>query len=105
PANERSGTFSPDSRWVAYVSDESGTSEVYVLPFSPPVPGISTAEPRISVSHGGGTQPSWRADGRELFYRAPDGMMMSVAVRPDTSFSSAQPRPLFRIPLAWFSRA
>jgi Tol biopolymer transport system component/DNA-binding winged helix-turn-helix (wHTH) protein len=105
PANERSGTFSPDSGWVAYVSDESGTGEVYVQPFSPLASGASAAGPRVLISRGGGTQPSWRTDGKELFYRAPDGMMMSVAVRADSTFRPGAPQPLFRTSLAWFSRA
>ena len=105
PANERSGAFSPDARWVAYVSDESGTSEVYVQPFSIVVSGASASGPRVLVSRGGGTQPSWRADGKELFYRAPDGMMMSVAVRVNGTFKPGPPQSLFLSSLAWFSRA
>jgi serine/threonine-protein kinase len=62
---ERAPTFSPDGRWVAYSSDESGRDEVYVRPF--PGPGG-----RIQVSTGGGTEPAWSPDGSELFYRAAD---------------------------------
>jgi Tol biopolymer transport system component len=66
------GQLSPDARWLAYLSDESGRVEVYVQPFSPedaaagkPVAG------KWQVSTAGGAQPRWRADGKELFYVAP----------------------------------
>src|SRR6266550_7978847 len=59
--NAQSGKFSPDGHWVAYVSSDSGKDEVYVAPF--PGPGG-----RVQVSSGGGSQPRWRRDGRELFY-------------------------------------
>ena len=68
--DERSGEFSPDGKWVSYVSDESGRFEVFVQRF--PESGQ-----RLQVSSGGGRQPQWRPDGRELFYlarrRAADG--------------------------------
>ena len=71
--NERRGSFSPDGRWVAYASDESGRYEVYVAPF--PGPGG-----KWQVSTGGGNSPRWRHDGTELFYRAPDDTLMVAAV-------------------------
>ena len=64
---------SPDGRWVAFNADESGRWEVYVAAF----PAFTS---KRQVSSGGGVQPQWRADGRELFYLAPDGSMMSVRV-------------------------
>ena len=64
---------SPDGRWLAYVSDESGRSEVYVEPFRRP-------GERVRVSTDGGGQPKWRADGKELFYVAPSGRLMAVDV-------------------------
>ena len=73
PFNETYGRFSPDGRWVAYVSNETGSSEVYVTHF----PGPSGKWP---ISTGGGTYPRWRADGRELFYVAPDGKLMAAGV-------------------------
>jgi serine/threonine protein kinase/Tol biopolymer transport system component len=79
PADERNGRLSPDGRWMAYVANESGASEVYVQPF--PATGA-----RWQVSRGGGGQPKWRADGRELFYVAQDRRLMAVAV----SVSGAQ---------------
>jgi hypothetical protein len=65
--------FSPDGRWVAYVSNDSGKAEVYVVPF--PGPG-----PRVQVSTGGGSQPRWRRDGRELFYLSLATEMMAADV-------------------------
>ena len=69
-ANTSSPRWSPDGRWLAYVSDESGAPEVYVRPIAG---GAS-----ILVSTAGGAVPRWRADGHELFYRAPDGAIMGV---------------------------
>jgi Tol biopolymer transport system component len=65
--NEMQGRFSPDSRWVAYASDETGRYEIYVRPF-PPGNGRSG---QSLVSSGGGSQPRWRADGKELYYLQP----------------------------------
>jgi Tol biopolymer transport system component len=65
---------SPDGRWLAYLSRESGRWEVYLGPFRRP-------GERVRVSPDGGGQPKWRADGKELFYAAPDGRLMAVAVR------------------------
>jgi Tol biopolymer transport system component len=70
---ERDGRFSPDGRWIAYVSDESGRPEVSVRSL------IGTPN-RLVVSSGGGDQPVWRRDGRELFYLAPDGRLQSVSI-------------------------
>jgi DNA-binding winged helix-turn-helix (wHTH) protein/Tol biopolymer transport system component len=90
PFNEMHGQVSPDGRWIAYASDESGTWEVYVQTF--PVPGA-----KRTISAGGGAEPQWRRDGRELYYLAPGGTLMSVAVssRGDT-FDAGRPVPLFR---------
>ena len=76
--NEWGARFSPDSRWMAYVSDESGRSEVSIAPFR-------GAGARIQVSIGGGLAPRWRADGRELFYVTTDGkavMMVPIDFTP-----------------------
>jgi dipeptidyl aminopeptidase/acylaminoacyl peptidase len=63
PANELSPTFSPDGKWVALVSDESGRAEVYVRSFPDP-------SSRVQISVAGGGEPVWSHDGRRLFYRA-----------------------------------
>jgi Tol biopolymer transport system component len=90
PFDESSGAFSPDGKWVAYVSDESGRPEVYVQTFP-----ISNAKWRISTN--GGRQPRWRGDGREIFYVAPDNRIMAVAVKSGSSFEAGIPSALFRI--------
>jgi hypothetical protein len=90
PATEDQGQFSPDGHWLAYTSNESGIGEVYVIPF-PPTP----AGGRWLVSRGGGVQPRWRRNGKELFYISPDNRMMSVEVETRPVFRSGNPRPLF----------
>jgi serine/threonine protein kinase/Tol biopolymer transport system component len=72
-SNETDGTFSPDGRWVAYTSDESGREEITVGPF--PGPGG-----KWQISTGGGTQPRWSPDGRELFFLEGGTKLMAVAV-------------------------
>ena len=81
PFREAYGTFSPDGRWVAYHSNESGRPEVYVRPFVPP--GATAAAAiggQWAVSAGGGILPKWRADGKELYYVNPDGAMMAAPI-------------------------
>jgi len=73
--NEVFGQLSPDSRWMAYTSDESGHREVYVRPF----PG---AESKSNISVAGGQEPRWSGDGKEIFFKAADGKMMAARVRP-----------------------
>jgi Tol biopolymer transport system component len=75
-ADERDGEFSPDGRWVAFESDESGRFEIYVQRF----PGPGTKWP---ISTSGGAQVRWSRDGRELFYVSLDGRLMAVSVRLD----------------------
>jgi Tol biopolymer transport system component len=90
PAAEHGARFSPSSRWVAYVSAETGREEVFVEPV-PPTGAI------WQISTEGGHEPTWRGDGRELFYLKPDGMLVSVEVTDDgTTFAWGPPRPLFR---------
>jgi Tol biopolymer transport system component/tRNA A-37 threonylcarbamoyl transferase component Bud32 len=74
----RQPQMSPDGRWLAYMSDESGRYEVYVEPFRRP-------GQRVRVSPDGGRQPKWRGDGKELFYLSPDGQLMAVDVREGAS--------------------
>jgi len=88
PFSETDLQFSPDGHWVAYVSDESGEKEVYVLQF-PESPG------KWIVSRGGGEQPAWSADGRQIYYLAGGRTMMSVAVTLGASFDSGPPKALF----------
>jgi serine/threonine protein kinase len=90
--NEDQGRFSPDTHWVAYVSDESGKSEVYVQPF-PAAPGGGS---KTQVSRGGGDQPRWRRDGKELFYVSPDGKLMAVNVVEGPTFKAGVPETLFQ---------
>jgi Tol biopolymer transport system component len=86
--NETNALFSPDGRWVAYNSDESGTPETYVRPF-PPAGG------KWQVSTQGGVQPAWRSDGKELYYLALDGKIMAAEVKPGSDFAVGLPVPLF----------
>jgi eukaryotic-like serine/threonine-protein kinase len=88
--SETNGQISPDGKWVAYASEESGAWEIYVTSF----PG---AAGKWQVSRGGGTEPRWRGDGKEIFYIAPNGMLMAVPVNGGTTFSTGQPAPLFQI--------
>jgi eukaryotic-like serine/threonine-protein kinase len=84
--------LSPDGQWLAYVSNESGTSEVYVRPF----PTVDSA--RYAVSVGGGVEPLWRRDGTELFFRNPRGDMFAVPVTTGRHFTHGAPKRLFSIP-------
>jgi hypothetical protein len=81
--------ISPDGRWVAYESDESGSWEIYVSTF----PG---AAGKWQVSRGGGTEPRWRGDGKEIFYIGPNGTMMAVPVNAGESFATGSPVSLFQ---------
>jgi Tol biopolymer transport system component len=88
-SNEVHSSVSPDGRFLAYVSDESGRGEVYVRTF--PVPGE-----KWSISSGGGDQPRWREDGRELFFVGPGRALMSVDIAPSASgLEASVPRKLF----------
>ena len=86
---ERNGEVSPDGRWLAYESNESGRDEIYVRPF-PDVQGG-----RWQISSGGGTRPLWARNGRELFYLLPPGRVMSVPIQPGTTFSAGNPQLVF----------
>ena len=76
--NEGNGMFSPDGRWLAYQSDESGTDEIYITPFP-------RASGKWQVSQGGGEAPSWRSDGLAVYYATPDGRLMEASVTARTS--------------------
>jgi Tol biopolymer transport system component len=97
--NNYDGHFSPDGRWVAYVSDESGRSETYVRTFSPDSSGAATdTGGKWLISTDGGTDPRWRADGKELYYVALDGKVMAVEVAATPGFQASVPKILFQAP-------
>jgi Tol biopolymer transport system component len=81
--------FSPDGRWLSYISDESGQPEVYVEPF--PATGA-----RWQISPSGGAQPHWRRDGKELFFLGADGMLRVLRVSAQ-NWPEVQPSELFRV--------
>jgi Tol biopolymer transport system component len=87
--DESGARLSPDGRWLAYQTDESGSWEVFVRSF--PESGF-----RRQVSTGGGSQPRWRADGRELFYVSEDRKIMGVDVRSGAELQTGAPRALFQ---------
>jgi serine/threonine-protein kinase len=87
--NEVQPRISPDGRWMAYMSDESGRYEVYVRPFPDVNKGM------WQISENGGNEPRWSRDGRELFYRSGDAIM-GVSVKTDPGFSSDTPMNLIR---------
>ena len=92
--SEAQGVFSPDGRWIAYVSDESGTAEVYAAPF--PGPGGKHLISTRQAGTGQGGVPVWRPDGREIFYIAPDRSLMAAAVTTKgTTLEAGLPRVLF----------
>jgi Tol biopolymer transport system component len=90
PFHEGSARFSPDGRFLAYESNESGKLEVYVVPYS----GSSD---RWTISSGGGAEPVWSPTGKELFYRNGDEMI-SVEINADGEFTVGESRRLFRKP-------
>jgi eukaryotic-like serine/threonine-protein kinase len=88
---ETEARFSPDGKWVAYVSNESGRNEVYVRPFEG-----SGEKWQISTSSGG-LSPRWRRDGRELYYLTADDTIMAVGVQAGESFAVGKPTQLFHV--------
>jgi Tol biopolymer transport system component len=87
PFTDWTGVFSPDGRWVAYVSDESGADEVYVKPID------GGSRHRVSVDRG--TQPRWRHDGRELFFLGTGSTLLSATIEPGRTPAFGAPRALF----------
>jgi Tol biopolymer transport system component len=92
PFSETEGRFSPDGRWIAYVSNETGRSEVFVQPYPP-------SGPKWQVSTSGGTSPRWRRDGKEILYFQPEASRMAVEVKTEHGFESGIPKKLFDTPL------
>jgi serine/threonine protein kinase len=89
PFNETKGQFSPDGKWIAYDSNESGDFEVYIRAFP-------SSTMQWQISNRGGTNPRWRGDGKELFFVSPDSKMMAATIRTsDTSVQPNTPRELF----------
>jgi Tol biopolymer transport system component len=98
PAEERNARLSPDGRWMAYNSNESGSFEVYVQPF--PATGA-----KWQVSKGGGQEPQWRHDGRELFYIAPDRKLIGVLVQTGGVFVPGAARALVETRITSWERS
>ena len=90
--DELSPSISPDGRWLAYASQETGEWEVYVRPF----PDVGSG--KWPVSRGGGFAPLWAHSGREIFYLTPDDQIMTATVEVGESFRVADRQPLFSIP-------
>jgi serine/threonine protein kinase/Tol biopolymer transport system component len=96
-ANERLARFSPDGRWIAYVSDESGVNEIYVQSFP-------TAGGKWQVSTNGGYFPAWRHNGKELFYVSSDKKMMAVEIKGEgANFERGVPKALFDVRIPSFN--
>jgi Tol biopolymer transport system component len=87
---QQNSRISPDGRWLAFDSDESGRSEVYVVPFP-------SGTGKWQVSAAGGTIPRWRGDGRELYFLSVDNKIMAAAVNADKTFHAGSPASLFAI--------
>jgi serine/threonine-protein kinase len=98
PFIERSAAISPDGRWLAFDSNQSGRFEVYVRPF------LNVAGQQWQVSANGGGRPIWSRSGRELFFLSADRNMMVADVRGTTEFSPSVPRKLFSA-AAYYSSA
>jgi dipeptidyl aminopeptidase/acylaminoacyl peptidase len=90
--SETTGQISPDGKWVAYASNESGDWEIYVTTFP-------SAAGKWQVSRGGGTEPRWRGDGKEIFYIGAGGTMTAVPVSSEGTFAAGNPTQLFRTQL------
>jgi len=90
--SETNGMISPDGKWVAYASNESGDWEIYVTTFP-------TAAGKWQVSQGGGTEPRWRGDGKEIFYIGAGSTFAAIPVSTAGAFASGNPTPLFRTQL------
>jgi Tol biopolymer transport system component len=94
PFNELEGRFSPDGRWIAYQSTESGRMEVYAA-------AVSDPGRKSRVSAGGGTHPRWARAGREILYLAPDGKLMAAGVQlGEATIEIGSPKPMFQTRLA-----
>ena len=96
-ASERGARFSPDGKWLAYVSDESGVPQIYVETFP-------SSGGKWQVSTSGGYHIAWRQDGKELFYVAADRKMMAVDIKGEgANFEAGPPKPLFELRVPTFT--
>ena len=93
PFEEDYSRFSPDGRWVAYSSDESGRREIYVRPFK-------HGGGKWQVSTDGGGFPCWSSDGKELFYRNGKALMVVAVTKKESTFQSGNPTMLFELEVA-----
>jgi Tol biopolymer transport system component len=89
------GKFSPDGRWIAYSSNESGKNEISVRPFDS---ASGSAGKPVIVTSGGGRTPLWSGDGKELFYITADGTATALEVKGGATFQTGAPKPLFKVP-------
>jgi len=105
PANENGAYLSPDSRWIAYISNESGRQEIYVrgLNLAAGAVGASPVAGKWMVSNGTLGMARWRADGKELLFLSADGAVMAVDVVPGSAFQAGAPVLLFKLPLEFVS--
>src|SRR4029077_6727880 len=88
PFNEGDAQFSPDGRWMAYASNESGQPQIYVQ-------SIPASGSKFQISNAGGVQPRWRRDGKELFYISAANKLVAVPVKMGDKVEAGTPAPLF----------
>ena len=105
PANENGAYLSPDGRWIAYISSESGRQEIYVrgLNLAAGATGSSPVSGKWMVSNGTLGMARWRADGKELLFLSADGAVMAVDVGAGPAFQASAPVLLFKLPLEFVS--
>jgi eukaryotic-like serine/threonine-protein kinase len=90
PFSQYDAQLSPDGKWMAYGSDESGISEIYVQPFP-------TTGSKWQISTNGGWSPKWRRDGKELFFMGPDQRLHAVEIKTTPTFDASVPKTLFAV--------
>ena len=99
PKDQSQAQLSPDSRWVAYVSNEAGPNDIFITRFPTGTTAVPTAPGKsVRISEGGGFAPRWRRDGRELFYLTPDGSVMAITVDAGEEFHVRPAKRLFKVP-------
>jgi len=107
PANELGAYVSADTRWVAYISNESGRQEIYVQPFTPgwQAAGETSVGGKWMVSRGAQGMVRWRADGKELLFLDGDGNVMAVDVTSAPVFKAGAPHALFQLPREFLAQS